>query len=193
MNYVINSFLIRQPPEIVVYGYPLPQGFVYGGAEYPVEMRLAAEYQGKAVYGVALVVHQHFYVVKDAGRKVLCLIYGQQQGLSLFLVLVCCLFLYGPEHARLAALGRNAQHHAWLTVKFCHAYGGQTNVERHMQVGIEAAKKVSQAVHFALPWTGSKKPYPPCLGQMPQAPCHPPEILGFKMGSAAYAAGIQAV
>ena len=106
-------------------------------AECVIEMGFPAQDKGKAVYGIVTVIHEHLDVVENTGIQVLCLIDGQKQGLMLFLIKVCNLFLDCTEHGSLAAPVRNTQDRAELFVKVGDADGGQTQVIHLVKAWIE--------------------------------------------------------
>ena len=62
---IIGYLGVRQAGEGVMDGNTLAQGLVDRFAQGVVEIRLAAEDEGKAVDGVIAVIHKHFNIIED--------------------------------------------------------------------------------------------------------------------------------
>lgn len=77
---VSGNFGVGKAGEIVVDGDALAEGLVDGFAQGIVEVRLAAEDEGKAVHGIAAEVHEHLDVIEDGGGEILGLVHQRGGG-----------------------------------------------------------------------------------------------------------------
>ena len=89
---VFGDLRVRQARKGVVDGDALAQSLMDRFSQGIVEIRLAAEDQGKTVDRVIAVIHQHFNIIEDSGGEILRLIHCQQKGLAF-------LFVDSPKHA----------------------------------------------------------------------------------------------
>ena len=174
---VLRHFRIREPGKVVVHGDPLAQGLMDGLLQGDVEVGLSAKDEREAVEGVIPVVHEHLDVLQDAGGEVLCLIDCQQEGLFLVLVEVEDLFLYGAEHAGLAAPWLHAQNRAELAVELHDADGGETDVLHVVEVRVEALCKAAQGEGLAHAGAGGEEPDAPGVLQVIQTGRHLRDVL----------------
>lgn len=93
-----------------------------------IEVGFPTQDQGKTVYGIIAVIHEHFDVIKDAGAQILCFIDGKEQGMTFFLIQVIDLFLDSLEHAGLSTFVGYTKDGTELFVEICNTDGGQTDV-----------------------------------------------------------------
>ena len=146
---ILPDFRIGEPGEIIVDGDALAQRLMDGFSECIVQMGLPTEYESKAVEGIIAVIHEHFDILQDAGREVLCLIDGKEEGLLFFPVEVEDLLLDRPEHAGFAPSGLYAKRTAELTVEFHDADGREAEILHVVKVGVQVSGKTAQRKGFA--------------------------------------------
>ena len=114
-------------------------------------MGFPAEDQGEIIHRVIAVIHKHLDIIQDPGIQILRFINCQKQGLPLFFIEVCDLFLDGFEHDGLTAFIGNPKYGAELFVEVCNTDCRQTQVFHVEKAWVQAFGKTSEAVGFSHP------------------------------------------
>ena len=158
-------------------GNPLTKCFVNRPSECPVQVRFSAEHQREAVYRVVAVIHQHFDIIQDTRGEVLGFIYSQKQGLTLFVVKIPDLFLYGFEHPGFSAFIAYTQDVTKLLIELRHTDCGKTDVFHMVEIGIQPLREAPEGVGFPHAGAGGKEADAPGVLQVIQTGSHLPEVL----------------
>ncbi len=79
-------------------------------------------FQGKTVYRIILLVHQHFQIPQDAAVQILCFVQNADKWLPFFIQIIQPL-LNELEHLAFSKSGLQPQRFAQLAVELLHAYG----------------------------------------------------------------------
>lgn len=114
----------------------LTECFMHRLAERVIEMGFPAQNQGKIVYGIIAVVHEHLDIVEDSGIQVLGFINGKEERLAFLFVKIGDLLLNRLEHTGLATFVGDTENGAELFVKVCNTDGGKAQVFHVVQTGI---------------------------------------------------------
>lgn len=175
---ILCNFIIEQTCIVVVNGDPLTERLMNRLAQGIVQMRLAAENQGKVIYGIIAVVHEHLDVVQDAGIQVLGFINGKEQRLPLLFVKISDLFPDSGKHRRFSTLFTGAQHGTKLLIEVSNADGRQTHVLHVVKTGIQAGCKAPQGIGFPHAGAGGEHADTPYVFEIVQPVCHFGEISG---------------
>lgn len=90
---IIRYLLVCKSVEVIVDYDPLPQRLVDLFLQDVVQVRLPSENQGKTVYRIILLVHQHFQIPQDTAVQVLGFIQDTDERLPFLFVQVIQAFL----------------------------------------------------------------------------------------------------
>ena len=109
---------------VVVDSDPLTQCFMNGPAQSMIQVGFAAKDQGKTVYGIIPVIHQHLDVVQNAGGEILRFVNRQEEWLTLLFIEIPDLLLDRLEHSWFPTFVTDAEGGTELAVKFHDTDGG---------------------------------------------------------------------
>ena len=153
---VFGDLRVRQARKGVVDGDALAQSLMDRFSQGIVEIRLAAEDQGKTVDRVIAVIHQHFNIIEDSGGEILRLIHCQQEGLAFLFIEMKNLSLDRVKHTRLSSLCLYTEDLAELPVKLHYADSGQADILHVIKIGIQGFGKTAQGKGFTHTRPGGK-------------------------------------
>lgn len=142
---------------------PLTQCFMNGAAQSIIQVGFAAKDQGKTVYGIIPVIHQHLDVVQNAGGEILRFVNRQEEWLTLLFIEIPDLLLDRLEHSWFPTFVTDAEGGAELAVKFHDTDGGQADVLHVVQIWVQTFGETAQAERFSHAGTGGEHTDPPCI------------------------------